>query len=34
MKMEDRLTPEDLATAESNLRRFIQLMKTEAVLAE
>ena len=31
MEMEGRLTPRDLATAESNLRRFIQLMKTEAV---
>ena len=31
MEVEGRLTPEDLATAESNLRRFIQLMKTEAV---
>lgn len=31
MEAEGRLTPEDLATAESNLRRFIQLMKTEAV---
>ena len=31
MEMEGRLTPRDLAAAESNLRRFIQLMKTEAV---
>lgn len=31
METEDRLTPGDLATAESNLRRFIQLMKTEGV---
>ena len=31
MEMEGRLTPRDLATAESSLRRFIQLMKTEAV---
>jgi hypothetical protein len=31
MEMEGRLTPRDLATAERNLRRFIQLMKTEAV---
>jgi hypothetical protein len=31
MEMEGRLTSRDLATAESNLRRFIQLMKTEAV---
>lgn len=31
MEAEGRLTPEDLATAESNLRRFIQLMKTESV---
>jgi hypothetical protein len=31
MEMEGRLTPRDLATAESSLRRFIQLMKIEAV---
>lgn len=31
MQEEGRLTPEDLATAETNLRRFIDLMKTEAV---
>ncbi len=31
METEGRLTPEDLATAEHNLRSFIQLMKTEAV---
>lgn len=31
METEARLTPEDLAIAESSLRRFIQLMKTEAV---
>ena len=31
MEMEGRLTPRDLATAESSFRRFIQLMKTEAV---
>ena len=31
MEAEGRLTPEDLATAEDNLRRFVQLMKTEAV---
>lgn len=31
METEGRLTPGDLAIAESNLRRFIQLMKTEAV---
>ena len=30
METEGRLTPGDLAIAESNLRRFIQLMKTEA----
>jgi hypothetical protein len=31
METEGRLTPGNLATAESNLRRFIQLMKSEAV---
>ena len=31
MEAEGRLAPEDLATAEDNLRRFVQLMKTEAV---
>jgi hypothetical protein len=31
METEGRLAPEDLATAEDNLRRFVQLMKTEAV---
>jgi hypothetical protein len=31
MEEEGRLTPEDLDTAENNLRRFIKLMKTEAV---
>jgi hypothetical protein len=31
MEEEGRLTPEDLATAETNLRRFIDLMKTESV---
>jgi hypothetical protein len=31
MEVEGRLTPGDLATAEHNLRQFIQLMKTEAV---
>ena len=31
METEGRLTPGDVAIAESNLRRFIQLMKTEAV---
>jgi hypothetical protein len=31
MATEGRLTPEDLATAEGNLRRFVQMMKTEAV---
>jgi hypothetical protein len=31
METEGRLTPEDLATAEDNLRRFVQMMKTEAV---
>ena len=31
METEGRLTPEDLATAEGNLRRFVQMMKTEAV---
>ena len=31
METEGRLKPEDLATAEHNLRRFVQLMKTEAV---
>jgi glycine cleavage system aminomethyltransferase T len=31
MEMEGRLSPEDLAIAETNLKRFIQLMKTEAV---
>jgi hypothetical protein len=31
METEGRLTPGDLAIAESNLRSFIQLMKTEAV---
>ena len=31
MEEEGRLTPEDLATAETNLRRFIDLMKIEAV---
>lgn len=31
MEMEGRLMPGDLATAESSLRRFIHLMKTEAV---
>lgn len=31
MEEEGRLTPEDLATAKTNLRRFIDLVKTEAV---
>ncbi len=31
MEEEGRLTPEDAATAETNLGRFIELMKTEAV---
>jgi hypothetical protein len=31
MESEGRLTSEDLATAERNLRRFVQLMKMEAV---
>jgi hypothetical protein len=31
MEAEDRMRPEDLAIAETNLKRFIQLMKTEAV---
>jgi len=31
METEDRSTAEDLAIAESSLRRFIQLMKIEAV---
>jgi hypothetical protein len=31
MEAEGRLTPEDLSTAKDNLRRFVQLMKTEAV---
>ena len=31
METEGRWTPGDLATAENNLRHFIQLMKTEAV---
>jgi hypothetical protein len=31
MATEGRLTPGDLAIAESNLRRFIELMKTESV---
>jgi hypothetical protein len=31
MEMEGRLSREDLAIAETNLKRFIQLMKTEAV---
>ena len=31
METEGRLSPENLAIAESNLKHFIQLMKTEAV---
>jgi hypothetical protein len=31
MEAEGRLAPEDLATAEGNLKRFVQLMKIEAV---
>jgi hypothetical protein len=31
MESEGRLTPRDWATAEDSLRRFVQLMKTEAV---
>ncbi len=31
MEEEGRLTPEDVATAETNLRRLVDLMKTEAV---
>jgi hypothetical protein len=31
MESEGRLTPGDWATAEDSLRRFVQLMKTEAV---
>ena len=31
MEMEGRLSPENLAIAEKNLKHFIQLMKTEAV---
>jgi hypothetical protein len=31
METEGRLTPADLATAKNSLRRFVQLMKTEAV---
>ncbi len=31
METEGRLEQEDLATAKDNLRRFVQLMKTEAV---
>ncbi len=31
MEVEGRQTPEDVATAETNLRHFIELMKTEAV---
>lgn len=31
MENEGRLAPHDLALAETNLRRFIELMKTEAV---
>jgi hypothetical protein len=31
METEGRLAPEDLAAAEDNVRRFVQLMKTEAV---
>jgi hypothetical protein len=31
MENEGRLAPQDVALAETNLRRFIELMKTEAV---
>src|ERR1700744_6413703 len=31
METEGRLKPADLATAKNSLRRFVQLMKTEAV---
>jgi hypothetical protein len=31
MELEDRSSPEDLAIAENNLKRFVQLMKREGV---